>query len=264
MTERTGLRFDVRHFRAVGAPDGPLARTGASRLSFWRARQYGIEQDFEDADERYVDAADGPRPQAGQRLRSRPPGGGASCPAPSRPTALTARSYAVVRRTRRKGGAGFQPPARASSDSCNNAPAITVIAVGDRPHEFFDHTTIVRAGWRTRSSDTSPSSAMVSAPVALEYRQITPIRRTGSLDTSRQRNGPVSGHISGTYPLIPAYQDLGFATPASAPESDHFARGAPGVLVELVACGVMAGSLLCGDRPGDASRVQGVARCWLG
>ena len=44
-------------------------------LSFWRARQYGIEQDFEDADERYVDAADGPRPQAGQRLRSRPPGG---------------------------------------------------------------------------------------------------------------------------------------------------------------------------------------------
>ena len=28
-----------------------------------------------------------------------------SCPAPSRPTALTARSYAVVRRTRRRGGA---------------------------------------------------------------------------------------------------------------------------------------------------------------
>ena len=49
--------------------------------------------------------------------------------------------------------------------------------------------------------------------VALEYLQITPIRRTGSLDTSRQRNGPVSGHVSGTYPLIPAYQDLGFATP---------------------------------------------------
>ena len=31
--------------------------------------------------------------------------GCASCPAPSRPTALTARSYAVVRRTRRRGGA---------------------------------------------------------------------------------------------------------------------------------------------------------------
>ena len=37
VTERTGLRFDVRHVRAVSAPDGPLARTGASRLSFWRA-----------------------------------------------------------------------------------------------------------------------------------------------------------------------------------------------------------------------------------
>ena len=32
VTERTGLRFDVRHFRALGAED-----TGASRLSFWRA-----------------------------------------------------------------------------------------------------------------------------------------------------------------------------------------------------------------------------------
>ena len=56
--------------------------------------------------------------------------------------------------------------------------------------------------------------------VALEYRQITPIRRTGSLDTSRQRNGPVSGHISGTYPLIPAYQDLGFATTVTDGDDD--------------------------------------------
>ena len=58
--------------------------------------------------------------------------------------------------------------------------------------------------------------------MALEYRQITPIRRTGSLDTSRQRNGPVSGHVSGTYPLIPAYQDLGFATTADAGGSNGY------------------------------------------
>ena len=36
VTERTGLRFDVRHFRALGTADAPLARTGASRLSLWR------------------------------------------------------------------------------------------------------------------------------------------------------------------------------------------------------------------------------------
>lgn len=37
VTERTGLRFDVRHFRAISTTDAPLARAGASRLSFWRA-----------------------------------------------------------------------------------------------------------------------------------------------------------------------------------------------------------------------------------
>ncbi len=37
VTERTGLRFDIRHFRAISTADAPLARTSASRLSFWRA-----------------------------------------------------------------------------------------------------------------------------------------------------------------------------------------------------------------------------------
>ena len=37
VTERTGLRFEVRHFKAVGGADGPFARPGVSRLSFWRA-----------------------------------------------------------------------------------------------------------------------------------------------------------------------------------------------------------------------------------
>ena len=37
VTERTSLRFDVRHFRAIGTADAPLARTGGSRLSVWRA-----------------------------------------------------------------------------------------------------------------------------------------------------------------------------------------------------------------------------------
>lgn len=37
VTERTGLRFDVRHVRAMSTAADALARTGASRLSFWRA-----------------------------------------------------------------------------------------------------------------------------------------------------------------------------------------------------------------------------------
>ena len=37
VTERTGLRFDVRHFRAITGGGDLRARTDASRLSFWRA-----------------------------------------------------------------------------------------------------------------------------------------------------------------------------------------------------------------------------------
>lgn len=37
VTERTGLRFEVRHFKAATGADGPFARPGVSRLSFWRA-----------------------------------------------------------------------------------------------------------------------------------------------------------------------------------------------------------------------------------
>jgi hypothetical protein len=37
VSERTGLRFDLRHVKAISGPDGPLARDGVSRLSFWRA-----------------------------------------------------------------------------------------------------------------------------------------------------------------------------------------------------------------------------------
>jgi len=37
VTERTGLRFDVRHIKAISGTDGPFARSGVSRLSFWRA-----------------------------------------------------------------------------------------------------------------------------------------------------------------------------------------------------------------------------------
>ena len=36
LSERTGLRFDLRHFKAVTGEDGPFARPGVSRLSFWR------------------------------------------------------------------------------------------------------------------------------------------------------------------------------------------------------------------------------------
>ena len=36
LTERTGLHFDVRHTKAVSGADGPFARPGISRLSFWR------------------------------------------------------------------------------------------------------------------------------------------------------------------------------------------------------------------------------------
>ena len=37
VTERTGLRFDLRHFKAVTGADSHLPRPGVSRLAFWRA-----------------------------------------------------------------------------------------------------------------------------------------------------------------------------------------------------------------------------------
>lgn len=37
LSARTGLRFDIRHIKAVSGADGPFARPGLSRLSFWRA-----------------------------------------------------------------------------------------------------------------------------------------------------------------------------------------------------------------------------------
>ncbi|MBI4887265.1 MAG: hypothetical protein HY824_09240 [Acidobacteria bacterium] len=37
VSNRTGLRFDLRHIKAVSGANGPLARPGISRLSFWRA-----------------------------------------------------------------------------------------------------------------------------------------------------------------------------------------------------------------------------------
>ena len=37
VTDRTGLRFDIRHIKAVGGAKGPFERPGASRLRFWRA-----------------------------------------------------------------------------------------------------------------------------------------------------------------------------------------------------------------------------------
>jgi hypothetical protein len=36
-TDRTGLRFDLRHFKGLGAADTLMTRPAASRLSFWRA-----------------------------------------------------------------------------------------------------------------------------------------------------------------------------------------------------------------------------------
>jgi hypothetical protein len=37
LTDRTGLRFDLRHFKGLGTVEAPMPRAGASRLSFWRA-----------------------------------------------------------------------------------------------------------------------------------------------------------------------------------------------------------------------------------
>ena len=37
LTERIGLRFELRHFRALSGEDGPFAQVKRSRLSFWRA-----------------------------------------------------------------------------------------------------------------------------------------------------------------------------------------------------------------------------------
>jgi hypothetical protein len=36
LSPRTGVRFDLRQFKAVTGEDGPFARSGVSRLSFWR------------------------------------------------------------------------------------------------------------------------------------------------------------------------------------------------------------------------------------
>ena len=37
LTPRTGVRFEIRHFKAASGANGPFAREGLSRLSFWRA-----------------------------------------------------------------------------------------------------------------------------------------------------------------------------------------------------------------------------------
>jgi len=37
LSPRTGMRFDLRHVKAASGADGPFARPGISRLSFWRA-----------------------------------------------------------------------------------------------------------------------------------------------------------------------------------------------------------------------------------
>jgi hypothetical protein len=36
LTPRTGARFELRHFKAASGANGPFAREGLSRLSFWR------------------------------------------------------------------------------------------------------------------------------------------------------------------------------------------------------------------------------------
>lgn len=37
VSERTGVRFDIRHMRSVGGAKNPFDRPGVARLSFWRA-----------------------------------------------------------------------------------------------------------------------------------------------------------------------------------------------------------------------------------
>ena len=37
VTDRAGLRFDIRHIKAVSGAEGPFERPGTSRLRFWRA-----------------------------------------------------------------------------------------------------------------------------------------------------------------------------------------------------------------------------------
>ena len=37
LTPRTGVRFDLRHLKAISGEDGPFAAERTSRLSFWRA-----------------------------------------------------------------------------------------------------------------------------------------------------------------------------------------------------------------------------------
>ena len=61
--------------------------------------------------------------------------------------------------------------------------------------------------------------------VALATRQITPIRRPGRRETSRPRHGPVAGHVSGTYPLMPASQASGVPPRGAALMRWFVARG---------------------------------------
>jgi hypothetical protein len=37
LSPRTGVQFEIRHFKAASGADGPFAKEGLSRLSFWRA-----------------------------------------------------------------------------------------------------------------------------------------------------------------------------------------------------------------------------------
>ena len=53
----------------------------------------------------------------------------------------------------------------------------------------------------------------------LVTRPITPIRCTGRRETNRPRSGPVAGHVSGTFPLMPASHAVGCARPRTRPSA---------------------------------------------
>ena len=57
----------------------------------------------------------------------------------------------------------------------------------------------------------------ISSPRGMRYSSPTSTSRLQSGEGGSVDHGPVAGHVSGTYSLMPAYQNFGFATLGARP-----------------------------------------------
>ena len=122
------------------------------------------------------------------------------------------------------GHAGPAPPARrqhplarppATSRAAPARPASCPVTASPRGPLHRSPNKRVLSGRLAPVSHPFPGHT--PSDVAFAHRQLTPIRRPGSLETSRQRHGPGAGHVSGPYPRRLASHAVGCATPGPRP-----------------------------------------------